>query len=87
MNIVSILKNEKLAIGFLVVVCGVVLLGVLLGLWRYGIDLATVFLGTPWNSPLEHTRGIMAIEGGIVAVTLLFGGLFVAGMLALIKKD
>ena len=86
MNIASMLKNEGVLIGLLVVICGVILLGVLIGLWRYGIDLSAVFLGTAWDSPLEHTRGTIAIEGGIVAVTLLFGGLFVAGIMTLVKK-
>ena len=73
-------------IKLLVAVCGLILAGVLIGLWLYGIDLSTVFLGTPWNSPLSHTRGVIAIEGGIVAITVLFGGLFIAGIMALIKK-
>lgn len=78
--------NETLIIRILVVVSGLVLVGVLIGLWQYGIDLSSVFLGTPWHSPLSHTRGIIAIEGGIVAITLLLGGLFVAGLMALIRK-
>jgi len=78
--------NETLIIRILVVVSGLVLAGVLMGLWQYGIDLSSVFLGTPWHSPLSHTRGIIAIEGGIVAITLLLGGLFVAGIMALIRK-
>ena len=69
-----------------VAVSAVILAGVLIGLWQYGIDLSAVFLGTPWDSPLSHTRGIIAIKGGIVTVTLLFGGLFLAGITALIKK-
>jgi len=73
-------------IRILVVVSGLVLVGVLICLWRYGIDLSSVFLGTPWHSSLSHTRGIIAIEGGIVAITLLFGGLFVAGIMALMRK-
>jgi len=78
--------NETLIIRSLVVVSGLVLAGVLIGLWQYGIDLSSVFLGTPWQSPLSHTRGVIAIEGGIVAVTLPLGGLFVAGIMALIRK-
>jgi len=78
--------NETMIIRSLVVVSGLVLAGVLIGLWQYGIDLSSVFLGTPWQSPLSHTRGIIAIEGGIVAIALLFGGLFVAGIMALIRK-
>ena len=78
--------NETMIIRILVVVSGLVLVGVLIGLWQYGIDLSSVFLGTPWQSPLSHTRGIIAIEGGIVAITLLLGGLFVAGIMALIRK-
>ncbi len=69
-----------------VVVFGAILAGVLIGLWQYGVDLSTVFLGTPWNSSLPHTRGIIALEGGIVAITLLFGGLFIAGLMALIVR-
>ena len=86
MNIPSIIKNETLMIIISVVIFGLLLVGVLIGLWRYGIDLSAVFLGTPWNSPLSQTRGIIAIEGGVVAITMLFGGLFIAGIMALIKK-
>jgi len=73
-------------IRILVVVFGLVLAGVLTGAWLYGLDLSAVLLGTPWQSPLAHTRGIIALEGGIVAITLLFGGLFVAGLMVWIRK-
>ena len=58
----------------------------LIGTWLYGIDLSSIFLGTPWNSPLPHTRGIIALEGVIVGITLPVGGLFVAGLMALIVR-
>lgn len=86
MNIPSIVKNETLMIKISVAVFGLVLAGVLIGTWLSGIDLSAIFLGTPWQSPLVHTRGIIAIEGGIVAVTLLFGSLFIAGLMALIVR-
>ena len=86
MNIPSIVKNETLMIKISVVVFGLVLAGVLIGTWLSGIDLSAIFLGTPWQSPHAHTRGIIAIEGGIVAVTLLFGGLFIAGLMVLIVR-
>jgi len=86
MNAAWIVKNETLMIQLLVVVSGVILAGVLIGLWQYGVDLSSVFLGTPWNSPLAHTRSTIALEGGIVAITLLFGGLFIAGVMALITR-
>ena len=70
----------------LVVVFGLVLAGVLIAAWLYGLDLSSIFLGTPWDSALPHTRGIIALEGGIVAITILFGGLFVAGLMALIVR-
>ncbi len=73
-------------IRLLVAVCGLILAGVLIGLSLYGMDLAAIFFGTPWNSPLQHTRGVIAIEGVIVAVALVLGGLFIAGIIALIKK-
>ncbi len=85
-NLASIIKNEKLMLGTLIAVSAVILAGVLIGLWLYGIDLAAVLVGTQWNSPLSHTRGVIAIEGGIVAVTLLFGGLLIASIMALIRK-
>ena len=85
-NAAWILKNETLMIKISVAICGVILAGVLIGLWQYGIDLSAVLLGTPWSSPHEPTRGIIAIEGGIVAVTLLFGGLFIGGIIALVRK-
>ena len=86
MNITSIIKNETLIIRILVVVVGLVLAGVLIGAWLGGLDLSAIFLGTSWNSLLPHTRGIIALEGGIVAVTLLLGGFFVAGLMALIVR-
>ena len=86
MNIASIIKSETIIIRISVVVVGLVLAGVLIAAWQYGLDLSAMFLGTPWNSPLSHTRGIIALEGGIVAITLLFGGLFVAGLMALIVR-
>ena len=85
-NISSIIKNEALMIKTIVAISAVILAGVLIGLWQYGIDLSNVFLGTPWNSSLAHTRGIIAIEGGIIAITLLFGGMFLAGIMALITR-
>ena len=86
MNIMAIIKNETMIIKALVAVSGLILAGVLIGLWRYGVDLSAVLLGTPWNSPLPHTRGIIALEGGIVAITLLLGGLLVAGLMVVIRK-
>ena len=82
-----LIKNESLVLKVGVAVCAVILLGVLIGLGKYGIDLSNVFFGTPWNSPLPHARGEIAIEGGIVAITLLFGGLLLSGILALAKKN
>ena len=55
--------NESMIIRILVVVFGLVLAGVLIGLWQYGVDLSAVLLGTPWNSPLPHTQGVIALEG------------------------
>ncbi len=86
MNIPSIVKNETLMIKISVAVFGLVLAGVLVGTWLSGIDLSAIFLGTPWQSPYTHTQGIIAIEGGIIAVTLLFGGLFIAGLMVLIVR-
>ena len=87
MNISSIIKNEALMIKTIVAISAVILAGVLIGLGEYGIDLSAVFLGTPWSSSHEPTRGIIAIEGGIIAITLLFGGLFVGGIMALVRKN
>jgi len=81
-----IIKHEILMIKVGVVVSAVVLVGVLIGLWQYGIDLSAVFLG-PAEGAHEPSRGIMALEGAIVAVTLLFGGLFLAGIIVLIRKS
>jgi len=67
-------------------ISAVILLAVLISLWKYGVDLGHVFLGTPWDSPLPFARGEIALAGGIVTITLLFGGLFVGGLMALIKK-
>ena len=78
--------SETVIIRILVALFCLVLAGVLIGAWLYGLDLSAVLLGTPWQSSLAHTRGIIALEGGIVAITLLFGGLFVAGLMALIRK-
>lgn len=69
-----------------VYVSAIIIIGLIIGLWRYGIDIGHVFLGTPWNSPLDsHSRGIIAIQGGLVFLTLAFGGLFIFGVLALLN--
>ena len=82
-----VIEREVMMIKVGVAVCGVILAGVLIGLGKYGIDLSNVFLGTPWNSSLPHARGEIAIEGGIVAIALLFGGLFIAGIAVLVRKN
>ena len=81
-----LIKHEILVIKVGVVVSAVILAGVLIGLWQYGINLSAVFLG-PAEGAHEVSRGIMALEGAIVAVTLLFGGVFLAGIIALIRKN
>ncbi len=86
MNVPAIIRNETLMIKISVTVVGLVLAGILIAAWQYGLDLSSVFLGTDWHSPHAHSRGIIAIEGGIVAITLLFGGLFLAGLMALITR-
>jgi hypothetical protein len=86
MNITSIIRNETMILGIFVAVCGVISGGVLIAAWLCGLDLSAIFLGTPWDSPHAYTRGIIALEGGIVAITLLFGGFFVAGIMALIMR-
>ncbi len=85
-DIASVVKNEKVMIGILVGVFGLILAGVLIGAWQGGLDISYIFLGTHLSSSLEHTRGIIALEGLVVAVTLLFGGLFIAGIVALLRK-
>ena len=78
--------NETMIIRALVVVSGLVLAGVLVGAWLYGLDLSSIFLGTPWNSTLPHNRVAIALEGVVVGIALPFGGLFFAGIMALIRK-
>jgi len=85
-NFPAIVKNEKMIVGILVGVSAVILAGVLISAWLCDLDLSAILLGTPWNSPLAVTRGIIALEGGIIAITLLFGGLFIAGLMALIVR-
>ena len=85
MKFPSIMKDETLMIKVLIAVSAVILAGVLIGLGRYGIDLSSVFLG-PTEGAHEPSRGIMAIEGALVAVTLLLGGIFIGGMMSLVKK-
>ncbi len=70
-----------------VYVSAVILAGVLIGFWQYGIDLSSVFLGTPWHSRLPDGRGEQALVGIIVFITLVFGGLFVGGLMALIFNN
>ena len=78
---------ERAIIVASVYVSAVILVGLLIGLWRYGIDLGSVFVGTHWSSPLDPTsKGIIAIEGGLVFLTLGFGGLLIFGVMALIKE-
>ena len=78
--------NETVIIRVCVIVSGLVLAGVLIGAWQYGLDLSSIFLGTPWNSTLPHNRVTIALEGVIVGIALPFGGLFFAGIMALIRK-
>jgi hypothetical protein len=76
--------NERKIITALTYVCGIIVAVVLIGLWLYGVDLSTVFLGTSWKSSLTYGRGAIALEGAIVFVTILFGGLLVSGIMALL---
>ena len=85
MSLSSMMKNEMLMHKALVAVSAIILAGVLIGLSQYGIDLSSVFLGTHWNSPLAETRGTMALEGAIASITLVFGGLFIMGIMVLLK--
>ena len=62
--------NERKIIITLTYISGIIVAAVLIGLWRYGVDLSTVFLGTPWKSSLTYGRGAMALEGAIVFVTI-----------------
>ena len=80
----SFTKYEAAAIHGMIYISAVILIGVLVGLSYYGIDLRTVFFGIPENAYHEASRGIIALEGAIVAVTLLFGSVLVAGITALI---
>ncbi len=59
------------------------LAGTLIGLSAYGVDLSATLFGTPWRSPLPDDRVAMALKGVIVTVTILFGSLLVAGIIAL----
>ena len=79
------MKDETLMYKALVAVSAVILAGMLIGLSRYGIDLSSVFLGTHWNSPLAETRGTIALEGAIASITIVFGGLFIMGIMVLLK--
>ena len=85
-KIIKIAITERMIIRICVVAFGLALAGMLIAAWQCGLDLSSMFVGTPWNSPHEYTKGIIALEGGIVALTLLFGGLFIAGVMALIVR-
>ena len=83
---IDIKAIDRALIATSVYVSAVILTGVLIGLWRYGIDLGSVFVGTHWTSALNPTsKGIIAVEGALVLITLGFGGLFVFGLAAMIK--
>ncbi len=56
----------------------------LIGLGLYGIDLGSVFLGTPWKSSLPFGHTAEVLEGITVFLTLGFGSLLVAGVIALL---
>lgn len=79
------MKHEIFVIKAGIAISVIVLAGVLIGLWQYGIDLGVVFLGPPEGAH-EPSRGIIALEGAIVAVSLFFGAIFLAGVIALAKK-
>ena len=86
-NITWAKDHEEQAIKYMVGISAVILIGVLIGLWQYGIDLGTVFLGTKWMSASHgQTKGIIALEGAIVAVSLLFGSLLITGIVILAKR-
>lgn len=84
-NVEWLIKHETLMIKASVAISAVILAGVLIGLWKYGVDMSAVFLG-PVKGAHEPSRGMMALEGAIVAVALLFGGIFLAGVVALARK-
>jgi len=78
--------NAGILLIFATVASVVILLGILIGLWAYGVDMGHVFIGTPWDSSLPLARGEIALIGGIVAITLTFGGILVGGLIAALKK-
>ncbi len=71
----------------LVLISTLALAGTLIGLSLYGIDIPATLLGTPWRSRLPDDRTAMAIQGGIVTITILFGSLLIAGIIALAVKN
>jgi hypothetical protein len=84
-NVGWAIKNEMLVIKGSIAISVIILLGVLIGLSKYGINLRSVFLG-PAEGASEPSRGIIALEGAVVAVSLLFGAIFLAGVIILAKK-
>jgi len=84
-NVGWAIKNEMLVLKASIAISLIILLGVLIGLSKYGVDLGSVFLGPPEGAP-EPSRGMIALEGAVVAVSLLFGAIFLAGVIIMAKK-
>lgn len=84
-NVGWAIKNEMFVLKGSIAISVITLLGVLIGLSKYGIDLGSVFLGPPEGAH-EPSRGIIALEGAVVAVSLLFGAILLAAVIILAKK-
>lgn len=84
-NVGWAIKNEMFVLKGSIAISVITLLGVLIGLSKYGIDLRSVFLGPPEGAP-EPSRGIIALEGAVVAVSLLFGAILLAAVIILAKR-
>ncbi|MDO8567101.1 MAG: hypothetical protein Q7R57_00120, partial [Dehalococcoidales bacterium] len=51
-----------------------------------GIDISAALFGSPWTSWRPDDRFAMVLQGFLVSVTILFGSLLTAGIIALLTN-
>ena len=73
--------NEKRIMICLAGVFGLVTIGVLVGGWLAGVELIPTFVG--YATPHEISRGMLAVKGAVIMVTISSGGLLLASLAAL----
>jgi|GEM_PF-3173719 hypothetical protein len=71
-------------LGIFLLVFGLILAGIGVAAWQYGLDLSTTILGIPRNAN-EYEIGTWCKAGGL-GLTVLGGGLAIGGIVRMIVK-